>query len=205
MKEFWDARYSDKEYAYGTLPNQFFKESIDRIDKTGKLLLPAEGEGRNAIYAAKLGWEVFAFDISKSGKQKADQLAKSAEVSIHYEVGGLDNVSFHHQTFDAAAFIFAHFPPTLMQHLHSKIAEMIVPGGLVILEGFSKAHIEMQHLYPNVGGPKNVDMLFSFEQIKQDFMGFEVLHLSEMEIDLAEGKYHQGRAKVIQLVGRKPE
>ena len=61
MKEFWNERYSQEAYAYGTEPNAFFKSRIDQLSP-GKLLLPAEGEGRNAVYAATKGFEVSAYD-----------------------------------------------------------------------------------------------------------------------------------------------
>ena len=74
MKEFWEIRYAEKQYAYGENPNVYFKEQLDKL-KPGKILLPAEGEGRNAVYAAKQGWEVMAFDLSSEGKNKAEKLA----------------------------------------------------------------------------------------------------------------------------------
>jgi hypothetical protein len=86
MKAFWDERYAAKEYAYGTTPNLFFKEKIEKIEKRGLALFPAEGEGRNAVYAAQLGWKVEAFDISDSGQRKALALAKEKEVEIEYSV-----------------------------------------------------------------------------------------------------------------------
>ena len=55
MKELWDKRYAEKDYVYGIEPNQFFKEVLDKYSFKGKILLPAEGEGRNAVYAAKKG------------------------------------------------------------------------------------------------------------------------------------------------------
>ncbi len=60
--EFWDKRYSGKEYAYGTLPNEYFNQQIDKF-KPGKLLLPGEDEGRDAVFAAKIDWKVTAIDI----------------------------------------------------------------------------------------------------------------------------------------------
>ena len=60
-----------EEYAYGITPNVFFKETIENYDLKGEILLPAEGEGRNAVYAAKNGLKVTAFDISREGKNKA--------------------------------------------------------------------------------------------------------------------------------------
>ena len=69
MKEFWNERYAAENYVYGTLPNTFFKYELSRL-RPGKILLPAEGEGRNAVYAAEQGWDVYAFDYSHEAKRK---------------------------------------------------------------------------------------------------------------------------------------
>ena len=73
MKEFWNQRYSELGYAYGTEPNEFFKEALLRykeelLPEHPRLLMPAEGEGRNAVYAAELGFEVTAFDVSEQAR-----------------------------------------------------------------------------------------------------------------------------------------
>ena len=73
MKEKWDDRYSEKEFAYGERPNIYLKEQLTKFP-SGKILFPAEGEGRNLVYAATLGWNVFAFDQSAEGKRKATQI-----------------------------------------------------------------------------------------------------------------------------------
>ncbi len=71
----WDERYSNEEYAYGEQPNNYLKEQLEKLN-VGALLFPAEGEGRNAVFAAKLGWKVSAYDISMEGKKKAIQFIK---------------------------------------------------------------------------------------------------------------------------------
>ncbi|MFN3445417.1 MAG: SAM-dependent methyltransferase, partial [Bacteroidia bacterium] len=63
MKAFWDERYTNNEMVYGYKPNRFLEDQLEELP-LGKILLPAEGEGRNAIFAAKLGWQVHAFDFS---------------------------------------------------------------------------------------------------------------------------------------------
>ncbi|MEO5947061.1 MAG: hypothetical protein ABIP79_09605, partial [Chitinophagaceae bacterium] len=85
MKEKWDERYSAKEFAYGEQPNNYLKEQLLKIP-AGTILFSAEGEGRNAVYAATIGWTVFAFDISAEGRKKAIQLADKHHVKINYEV-----------------------------------------------------------------------------------------------------------------------
>src|SRR5688572_28635163 len=84
----WNDRYSKDEYAYGERPNNFLKEQLEKI-KVGSILFPAEGEGRNAVFAATLGWNVSAFDISAEGKNKALRLAETHKVTIDYQVGEL--------------------------------------------------------------------------------------------------------------------
>jgi hypothetical protein len=62
MKHFWNERYASEEFVYGKHPNVFFQKCLINL-KVGKIFLPAEGEGRNATYAAKLGWNVYAVDL----------------------------------------------------------------------------------------------------------------------------------------------
>ena len=112
MKEFWDKRYADQEMAYGKEPNVFFASEVLKLN-AGKILLPAEGEGRNAVHSAKLGWQVSAFDISKKGKQKAEKLALNNKVTIEYFVGGFDEINYKKESFDCIVLIFAHFPSHL--------------------------------------------------------------------------------------------
>ena len=199
----WNSRYSDEKYAYGITPNEFFKTIIDKYKPQGKILLPAEGEGRNAIYAAKNGLEVFAFDISNEGKKKAEQLAKQENVTIHYEVGQFFDLQLVNEKFDVAALIYAHFPPPILSKYYQKVAELLKPNGLVILEGFSTNHLPLRAANPKVGGPGKMEMLFSKETIKENFPNFEILQLEEVEVELQEGLYHNGLGSVLRFVGRK--
>jgi cyclopropane fatty-acyl-phospholipid synthase-like methyltransferase len=203
MKDMWDNRYSGDEYAYGILPNVFFKYAIDKYDFTGSILLPAEGEGRNAVYAARKGLNVTAFDISIEGKKKALQLAKKENVEINYEVGNLLELALINQQYDYAALIYAHFSPTILSTYYKKIAELIKPGGYIILEGFSTGHLALRMKNPKVGGPDKLEMLFSEDTIVRDFPDFEISHLEEVKIELKEGQFHNGTGKVIRFVGKK--
>ncbi len=204
MKEFWNERYSNQDYAYGTEPNIFFKESLKNYNPKGKLLLPAEGEGRNAVYAAKTGLEVYAFDISEEGKRKALELAKREQVTLHYEVGNFPELQLTHNKYDAIGLIFAHFPPEIKKPYYKKMMELLNPGGWVILEGFSKENLELKKANPQIGGPGLLELLFSLEEIKTDFSELEILKLEKVLVELQEGKHHVGMASTIRFIGRKP-
>ena len=203
MKDFWNTRYASDNYVYGTAPNSFFKSALEEFQIEGSILLPAEGEGRNAVYAAIQGLEVSAFDISIEGQKKALLLAQENNVQINYAVGGLENQHYEKESFDAAALIFAHFPSLLRSQYHKKIAQLIKPAGHIIIEGFEKEHGKYQKENPNVGGPKNIELLLSITELKNDFSDFDFLLSEEKVITLDEGQFHQGEGKVVRLVGVK--
>jgi SAM-dependent methyltransferase len=202
MKVFWDERYKQEDYAYGESPNAFLKQCLSDIEP-GKALFPAEGEGRNAVYAATLGFIVEAFDLSEEGKKKAQQLATRKGAEIHYQVGNLETMNYEPSSFDLIVLIFAHFPADLRFSFHQQLISYLKPGGLVIIEGFSQSHTYFQNLNANAGGPKDPLMLYNEAMLLKDFKGFETMILKTEEVELSEGKFHQGTASVVRYLGRK--
>jgi 2-polyprenyl-3-methyl-5-hydroxy-6-metoxy-1,4-benzoquinol methylase len=203
MKEFWNTRFAAENYAYGKAPNEFLKVQIDNLATTGKILFPAEGEGRNAVYAAQKGWEVEAFDISESGKIKALQLAQSQNVALTYQVGFLEDLTYPANSFDAIALIYAHVPPPIKANFYTAFAELLKPNGLIILEAFSTTNLPYRAKNPKIGGPDVLEMLFSIEEVKSYFPKFEILQLEDVVVTLNEGEFHNGTGKVIRFIGRK--
>jgi ubiquinone/menaquinone biosynthesis C-methylase UbiE len=202
MKAHWDERYNSEDFAYGENPNIFLNETLPQF-KPGMALFAAEGEGRNAVFAAGLGWEVSAFDLSEFGKMKAEKLATKNKVSIDFTVGDIQTLQYDVNSFDALVMIYAHFPSAIKSSCHQKLISYLKPGGIVIFEAFSKNHIQYNSINPKVGGPKDMDQLYSIEEIKKDFKDFEIIELIETEVELSEGNFHIGLGSVIRFIGRK--
>ncbi len=198
----WNERYAAPEFAYGEQPNHYLREQLERLDP-GSILFPAEGEGRNAVFAARLGWNVSAFDISNEGKKKALQLAERNKVSINYQVGELSELDYHSGQFDVIALVYAHFPASHKSLYHKMLDRYLSKNGLVIFEAFSKHHLEYLAKDERVGGPREIAMLFSTDELRSDFPNYDIIELVEREIDLNEGLYHNGKGTVIRFVGRK--
>lgn len=192
----WNERYAHKEYVYGRQPNEFLKNFIDNYSP-GTILLPAEGEGRNAVYAARKGWKVTAIDYSIEGQKKALEWAEQNEVKINYEVADL-NEWYTNQQFDTIALIYAHFTPHKREMIHHKLINNLKPGGTIILEAFSKKQIEFDS-----GGPKDPNMLYSIDILKSDFRDLQVEFLQERLIELNEGRFHLGEASIIRMIAKK--
>ena len=198
----WNERYSNEAFAYGEEPNQYLKAQLEKLP-VGSILFPAEGEGRNAVFAAQLGWDVTAFDISQEGQKKANLLAEKKGVAIDYQVGPLEGLNFEDEQFDAIALIYAHFPAKIKSAYHQKLDTLLKKGGTIIFESFSKKHLADVMADEKVGGPKDIDSLFSIDEIKADFPNYTIVELVEKDIELSEGLYHNGTGSVIRFVGVK--
>ena len=200
--ERWNERFSKEEFAYGEQPNDYLKEQLEKLE-TGKILFPAEGEGRNAVFAARLGWTVSAFDVSIAGKNKALRFAEANQVSIDYQIGELQKLNYTPEHFDVIALIYAHFPASIKSLYHKTLDKYLRKGGFVIFEAFSKRHVDYIAKNEKVGGPKDIAMLFSIDELKSDFQNYQIIELVEKEIELNEGPFHNGVGSVIRFVGRK--
>ena len=197
MKTFWDERYAAPDYVYGTEPNAFFRSFIDGRPP-GRILLPAEGEGRNAVYAARHGWEVTAFDYSEAGQAKALCLADRFEVKIDYRLADLEHFPFPVAAFDAVGLFFVHVPESIRPSFHQKVINALRPGGWLVLEAFSPEQVHFAS-----GGPRQLELLYTPDQLRDDFSALDILEFQALETDLDEGPFHQGRAAVVRILGRK--
>jgi SAM-dependent methyltransferase len=194
MSDFWNTRYAEPGFAYGTEPNRFFESELNAL-APGRLLLPCEGEGRNAVHAARLGWQVDAFDQSAEGRMKCLRLADESGVAVDYALSDVLEFDYGLARYDAIALIFAHFPPVLRGTVHRKCLAALKPGGRLILEAFSPAQ-----LGKSSGGPQTADLLYTEDMLRADFNPGRILKLDSASVSLDEGPYHRGPAEVIRMV-----
>lgn len=195
-EQFWNQRYAENLTVYGNKPNSFFKEFIDG-HKPGTILLPAEGEGRNAIYAARKNWQADAFDYSKVARDKALLTAAREDVAIHYEVKNVDQFRAD-KLYDAVALIYVHLEPALRKAFHREIVKSIRPGGFLLMEAFAKEQLNFDS-----GGPKNEQMLYDAVSLCQDFQPLHIIRCEQKEIGLDEGRFHKGPASVLRFIGQR--
>lgn len=193
----WDKRYSEEQFAYGVKPNEFFKSEIEKLNP-GRALFLGEGEGRNSVYAATLGWKVDAVDFSTSAKEKALRLAEENKVKINYTVTDLENYQFLKSKYDVVVMIFLHLPKELNIKIFSNAISALKSGGKLLIETFSKNQINNSS-----GGPKYPELLFSEEELSRFTQGLNKILFESKTIILDEGIYHKGRADVIRFVGEK--
>jgi len=200
MKDFWNARYAEADFAYGTEPNEFLQVQSTKIP-LGRVLCIAEGEGRNAVYLAAQGYQVTAVDQSAVGLQKTRQLGLQHKVVIETIEADLQDFIIQPGAWDGIVSISAHVPPAIRNRLHRQVVEGLKPGGVLILEAYTPHQLKMS----GTGGPpaSQIDMFMSLSELTQELQGLEFILAQETERVFNEGKYHQGPGAVVQLVALK--
>jgi cyclopropane fatty-acyl-phospholipid synthase-like methyltransferase len=196
-KKNWDERFSSEEYVYGTYPNVFLKDQLAKLNP-GSLLMLGEGEGRNAVYAAKMKWQVDAVDFSDQARIKALKLTAREKVKINYTISNLNDYKPKKNYYDAIGIIFVHLDKPDAEKIFTSAKEALKKGGVIICEVFSK-----NQLGKTSGGPKDPDLLYNSTEIANIFKGLETISLEECSVILDEGILHQGEAIVIRYVGKK--
>lgn len=197
MRAFWDERFQQEVYVYGTEPHPLFIQALEKIP-IGKLLMAGDGEGRHAVYASAKGHTTTIWDYSEAGKEKALALAASKGVKVGYEVKDLTKVSIPEEQFEAVGMVYAHFAAEQQQETHRKLWQSIKKNGHLILIGFGKEQIELSS-----GGPKNVDMLYEPEELGTHFAEAKMIDHFNGRMELNEGPYHQGEGHIIYMLLQK--
>jgi SAM-dependent methyltransferase len=194
----WHQRFGDKEYYYGKAPNDFLKEAAKHIPESSTVVSLGEGEGRNAVFLAEQGHQVTAVDIALSGIEKTQALAKERGVEVTTVHADLTDYSLESGAWGAAINIFCHMHKSERPAFYQMIKQGLKSGGVVIFECYTTK----QPAY-KTGGPGNIDLLYTLEELKESFADMEILHLAEVEREIYEGQGHSGLSSVVQMIARK--
>jgi cyclopropane fatty-acyl-phospholipid synthase-like methyltransferase len=195
---FWNTRYKEAEFAYGTEPNDFLKSKIEVLKPNSKILCLAEGEGRNAVFLAEHNHHVTAVDYSQEGLNKLQKLASDKNLSIETVCIDLNHYKIEQNKWDAIICIFGHFPEPLRQSVFKQVYKGLNKGGVFIMEAYHKDQLNYK-----TGGPQVSELLYSTEELQHDFSEFETISIKTSIKEIEEGKYHKGTSAVIQVIASK--
>jgi len=197
MKEFWNERYNEAHYAYGTTPNDFLK--AQQIGSDLKVLCLAEGEGRNGVYLAGLGNDVTCIDYSEEGLKKTSQLAAQNGVEVSCICADLGEMNLVENSWDVIVAIFAHFPPNVKKYIWPQIYAALKPGGKFIMEVYDHEQLRF-----GTGGPQQEALLYSKEELTE-LLGnaFSSLQIDKVYREVKEGTYHNGASATLQIIAVK--
>ena len=194
----WDERFAKAEPVYGEEPNAYLRAQAAMVGAGGQVLVPGDGYGRNGVWLARQGYDVHTVDVSPVGVERARGTAEKAGVTMRIEQADAVAWAWPVGEYDAVFSIFFHMPGAMREVVHGKMLAALRPGGLLVLQAFSPGQLKFTS-----GGPKQVDLLYTVEQLQQDFAGTEIVELQEKVVELEEGTMHSGPGAVVQGVFRK--
>ena len=193
VEAFWDERFSGPQLAYGEAPNDFLVEVTARLPR-GRALSLGEGEGRNAMHLARQGYAVTALDASSAGLARARARAEAAGLSIETVHADLSTYALEPASWDVIVSVFCHLPMPLRRAVHRAAAKGLRPGGAFVLEAYTPA--QLAH---GTGGPKDVSLLYTLDDLREDLAGLSFEIAVEKEREIHEGVLHNGMSAVVQV------
>ncbi len=175
--DYWNRYYLDSNSNFNRAPNDFLKQMVEG-QRPGVALDYGMGEGRNAIYLASLGWQVWGFDPADAGVAQAQKRAKELGLTLHTSAVRDSEYDFGKEKFDLILFSW-----TMPLVPIEKVLDSLKPGGVVVMEcgaDFVNGRNNMLHM-------------------------FDPLQITHYEIVRAKSDFYDRReTDVLRLVARKP-
>jgi SAM-dependent methyltransferase len=172
--EAWDARYRDSELVWSAGPNQFVEAELTGL-APGRAVDLAAGEGRNAIWLARQGWQVTAVDYSQVGLDKGRTLA--GDLAVEWVCADATTWSVE-PAYDLCVIAYLQLPPEQQRAAVRNGFAALRDGGTFLLVGH-----DATNLTEGTGGPQSPEVLLTAEEVLGDLDGerFEVVRAERVE------------------------
>ena len=165
--EDWDKRYASAENLWSTKPNRFLVAEVEHLEP-GRALDLACGEGQNAIWLATRGWDVTGIDYSQVAIAKARSRAERESVTVRFACADLVEYEPETGSYDLALVLYLHVPASERRRILARAAAALAPGGTFVLVGH-----DLTNATDGVGGPSDVELLYTPAQITSELPGLE--------------------------------
>ncbi|MBJ7456610.1 MAG: class I SAM-dependent methyltransferase, partial [Thermoleophilia bacterium] len=161
----WDRRYDTPDLIWSGEPNRFLREEAETLPP-GRALDLACGEGRNAVWLARRGWEVTAVDFSGVALAKAARLASAHDVSPRLVEADLSGYAPQPESADLVVVLYLHLDPGLRARVLARAAAALAPGGVLLLVAHDLLNLTEGH-----GGPRDPSVLTTPEAVVAELPG----------------------------------
>ena len=178
--ETWNERYRTSELVWSAGPNQFVEAELAELPP-GRALDLAAGEGRNAIWLARRGWQVTAVDFAQAALDKGRELA--GDLPIEWVCG--DATTWRRDaSYDVSVIAYLQLPAAERRAAHRNAFTSLRPGGTFLLV----AH-DSTNLTDGTGGPQDPGVLMTAEDVLADLDGevFEIARAGRVARQVADG------------------
>jgi SAM-dependent methyltransferase len=177
--EAWDERYRTSELMWSAGPNQFVEAELADLP-AGRAVDLAAGEGRNAIWLARHGWQVTAVDFSQVALDKGRQIAGDLPVAWVCA----DATTWREDaSYDVSLLAYLQLPAAERAAAHRNAFAALRTGGTLLVV----AH-DSTNLAEGTGGPQDPDVLLTAEDVLADLDGasYEVVRAERVAREVAQ-------------------
>ncbi|RPK50183.1 class I SAM-dependent methyltransferase [Streptomyces sp. ADI93-02] len=161
--EMWDDRYRESDRIWSGNPNVVLVREVEDL-KPGRALDLGCGEGADAVWLARTGWQVTATDISRVALERAAVHAADAGVADRVDWQWHDlGVSFPEGEYDVVSAQFLHSMGDLpREEILRRAAGAVAPGGVLLVVGHA-GFPSWEHDHPDMELPTTDEVLASLE------------------------------------------
>ncbi|HSM34090.1 MAG TPA: class I SAM-dependent methyltransferase [Anaerolineae bacterium] len=168
--ERWDERYAAREYVWDVTPNQFVERYLTGLTP-GRAIDLAAGEGRNAIWLARQGWQVTAVDFSQVGLDKARRLATEHGLAAAVELVEADALVYEPPArVDLVVIAYLQIPSAQQRVVLEHAAAWLRPGGTLFIVAHDRSNVQSGH-----GGPADPDVCYDVATTAEALPGLEIV------------------------------
>jgi len=195
-RERWERRYQQAaEPFYGREPSRFLQRSLALLPGRGRCIDLGGGEGRNAIYLARLGYDVTLVDVAVAGLSRAATMARDAEVRLNIVAADLQEppLADTGDGWDVVLLINYHDRRAV-----ASVETRLRPGGAVVVEGFAK-----EQLGRGSGGPPDADLLWGPNELHELLRPLRLVWYEDRLVEGDDNPHHRGAKWVVRAIARK--
>jgi SAM-dependent methyltransferase len=168
--ERWDERYAAREYVWEVTPNQSVERYLASLTP-GRAIDLAAGEGRNAVWLARHGWQVTAVDFSPVGLDKARRLAIEHGVEAAVELVKADALVYQPpERVDLVVIAYLQIPSTEQRVVLEHAVAWLRPGGCLFIVAHDRSNVRSGH-----GGPSDPDVCYDVATTVESLTGLDIV------------------------------
>jgi SAM-dependent methyltransferase len=168
--EEWNERYRESELVWSAGPNQFVEAELADL-RPGRALDLACGEGRNAIWLARQGWQVTAVDFAQAGLDKGRTLGTGLDIEWVCADATTWQLREGEAAYDLSLVAYLQLRAEGRRAAVRRAFASLAPGGT-----FLWVSHDLSNFTEGVGGPTDPAVLMTAEDVLTDLGGetFEV-------------------------------
>lgn len=161
--EAWDARYAGQELVWSEEANGWVREVAAGLPP-GRALELAAGEGRNAFWLVRRGWQVHATDFSPRAVERMEQLADArlgADRSrLSTAVADAVQEAPEPAAYQLALLSYLQLPAPQLRQALAHAVDALEPGGTLLVVGHA-----LRNLAEGTGGPQDPQVLYDPDDV----------------------------------------